>query len=232
MNDSIPGRPAQRAPIILVEDDPGIGTSLLRTLLGQGLDAEWASTGEAARAMVTVDTPLVVMDLGLPDVDGLDLCRELRARNPGLQVLMLTARGEEADVVLGLDAGAEDYLVKPFRLAELLARIRARLRRMEAPGQRRTCGVVSADASTREVATDGTPVDLRPKEFDLLWMLLDNQHRVVPRHELIEEVWDTNWYGPTKTLDIHIHALRQKLDLADRRSCIQTVRGVGYRMIG
>jgi DNA-binding response OmpR family regulator len=218
------------AAIVVVEDDHGIGSSLIRTLAGQGYEAELATTAADGEAAIGSATRLVILDLGLPDEDGLELCRRIRTRLPDVQILVLTARGDEADVVLGLDAGADDYLVKPFRLAELLARVRVCMRRGVAEPTERVCGAISIDAATRTVAANGEAVDVRPKEFDLLWKLMTNSHRVVPRDELIDDVWDENWFGSTKTLDIHIWALRQKLDRPGSASCITTVRGVGYRM--
>jgi DNA-binding response OmpR family regulator len=216
--------------IVLVEDDEGIGSSLARTLEGQGYAVTWVRTGEAGLAAVRATTALVVLDLGLPDQDGLEVCRLLRDRSPGPQVLMLTARADEADVVLGLDAGADDYLVKPFRLAELLARVRACTRRVEDDRDRLSLGGLEVDVDGRRVALDGAPVELRPKEFDLLVALARNAGRVVTRERLLEEVWDEHWFGSTKTLDIHIWALRRKLDAPDTPSRISTVRGVGYRI--
>jgi DNA-binding response OmpR family regulator len=216
--------------IVVVEDDEGIGSSLLRTLAGQGYEVEWARTGEEALALVNATTALVVLDLGLPDQDGLDVCRRIRSRPSAPQVLVLTARAEEADVVLGLDAGADDYLTKPFRLAELLARVRACTRRSEARLDELEIGDLTIDIDARIVHVAGAVVDLRPKEFDLLIALARNAGRVVTRERLLEDVWDEHWFGSTKTLDIHIWALRRKLDRPDTASRITTVRGVGYRM--
>ena len=225
------GEAEPSAVIVVVEDDPGIGPSLIRTLVAQGYRASLAQTAAAADALVDVTTRLLILDIGLPDEDGLDLCRRVRLRLPDLQILVLTARGEEADVVLGLDAGADDYLVKPFRLAEFLARVRSCVRRGVAESTARSCGAVTVDAATRVVVSNGSVVEVRPKEFELLWKLITNSHRVVPREELIDDVWDENWFGSTKTLDIHVWSLRQKLDRPGEPSCITTVRGVGYRMV-
>jgi DNA-binding response OmpR family regulator len=216
--------------VVVVEDDEGIGSSLVRTLAGQGYQVDWARTGAEALAVVTPATALVVLDLGLPDQDGLDVCRRLRARPVAPQVLVLTARGEEADVVLGLDAGADDYLAKPFRLAELLARVRARTRRSESESDVVDIGDLTVDVAARTVRLGDTTVDLRPKEFDLLVALARSAGRVVTRERLMEDVWDEHWFGSTKTLDIHIWALRRKLDDPGGTSRITTVRGVGYRM--
>jgi len=218
------------AHIVVVEDDPGIGGSLARTLEGQGFEVSWQTTGAGGFAAVRATTSLVILDLGLPDQDGLELCRRLRAGSGGTQVLILTARGEEADVVLGLDAGADDYLVKPFRLAELLARVRACTRRVEGDRDHLVIGDLAIDIDSHSVTIAGETVDLRPKEFDLLVALARNAGRVMTRERLLEEVWDEHWFGPTKTLDIHIWALRRKLDPTGGASRISTVRGVGYRV--
>jgi DNA-binding response OmpR family regulator len=216
--------------VVVVEDDEGIGNSLVRTLVGQGYDVDWARTGAEALSLVRDTTALVVLDLGLPDQDGLDVCRRLRGRPSAPQVLVLTARGEEADVVLGLDAGADDYLTKPFRLAELLARVRARTRRSDALLDVLTIGDLTVDLGARTVRVAEDDVELRPKEFDLLVALAQAGGRVVTRERLMEDVWDEHWFGSTKTLDIHIWALRRKLDIPGGPSRITTVRGVGYRM--
>ena len=221
--------------VLVVEDDEGIGRSLMTTLEGQGYAVAWAQTGEAALAAAGPRTSVVVLDLGLPDVDGLEVCRRLRTRSPALQVLVLTARRGEADVVLGLDAGADDYLVKPFRLAELLARVRACVRRHDPWDERIEVGdlVIDIEArhvEVRRVTVAGREVELRPKEFDLLLALARDAGRVVPRGRLMAEVWDEHWFGSTKTLDIHVWALRRKLDQPDRPSRISTIRGVGYRL--
>lgn len=216
--------------VLLVEDDDGIGRSLSRTLEHQGFEVAWARTGSDALELATPATAVVVLDLGLPDMDGLEVCRRLRERNPAPQVLVLTARGEEADVVLGLDAGADDYLVKPFRLAELLARVRACARRVEDDVDRLVVGDLQVDVGARRVSTAAGPVQLRPKEFDLLVALARDAGRVVGRERLMAEVWDEHWFGSTKTLDIHVWALRRKLDASGGPSRIATVRGVGYRL--
>jgi DNA-binding response OmpR family regulator len=211
--------------VVVIEDDHGIGTSLARTLEGQGYDVTWAATGREG-----IDALQASTDLGLPDGDGLDLCRRIRAMVPSPQVLMLTARADEADVVLGLDAGADDYLVKPFRLAELLARVRACTRRSGPDEDHFEVGGLVVDVDTHTVTVDGDPVTLRPKEFDLLVALARSAGRVIPRDRLLRDVWDEHYYGSTKTLDIHVWALRRKLDRPDRPSRISTVRGVGYRL--
>lgn len=216
--------------IVVIEDDDGIGSSLSRTLAGQGYEATWATTAAEGLAAVRSTTMLVILDLGLPDRDGLEVCRELRASAARPQVLILTARDEEADVVLGLDAGADDYLTKPFRLAELLARVRACTRRADEDRSDLIAGDLEVNVDAHVVTIGGTVVELRPKEFDLLVALARHAGRVVSRNQLFDEVWGGPSYGPTKTLDIHIWALRRKLDRPDETSRITTVRGVGYRL--
>jgi DNA-binding response OmpR family regulator len=214
--------------IVVVEDDEGIGTSLVKTLEGQGFDVDWARTGGEGLEAVRAATSVVILDLGLPDQDGLEICRLIRQSPSSPQVLILTARGEEAEVVLGLDAGADDYIIKPFRLAELLARVRAAARRVDGDRDHLTVGAVSIDVDARIVQVDRETVELRPKEFDLLVALAREAGRVVRREQLLSDVWDEHWFGSTKTLDIHIWALRRKLDQPDEPSRITTVRG--YRM--
>jgi DNA-binding response OmpR family regulator len=221
------------APCIwLVEDDRSIGSALLRTLLAEGYRAEWAASIAEVRALEGVPD-LLLLDRGLPDGDGLALCRELLEQHPGLRVLVLTARTDEIDVVLGLDAGATDYVAKPFRLAELLARIRAQLRVgvvERQPAAALEVGDLSLDPGSRRVHVGGEEIVLRPKEFDLLARLAAEPGSVVRRETLMSDVWDSHWFGATKTLDVHIAALRRRIDPADGPSRITTVRGVGYRL--
>ena len=216
--------------ILLVEDDDAIATGLVRVLDSQGYAVMRIARGSPAVAEATERIGLVILDLGLPDVDGITVCRRLRASRPGLAILILSARDQELDVVAGLDAGADDYLVKPFRLSELLARVRAHQRRTSgaAPPEDRTItvGAVSLDPAARRVHVAGEEVGLRPKEFELLALLLAEAGRVVTRERIMREVWDTNWMGSTKTLDTHVLALRGKIG-AD---AITTLRGVGYRL--
>lgn len=223
--------------ILLVEDDERIGASLLRALTGSGYQVSWRRSGAEAEDEVRQVRPdLVLLDLGLPDVDGLEVCRTLRSLVPHLPVLMLTARDEEMDVVVGLDAGASDYVTKPFKLAELLARIRAQLRTVPAgaPGRpedagRSVAGDITIDVAARRVWREAVELDLRPKEFDLLARLMQEAGSVVRRETLMAEVWDENWFGSTKTLDFHVAALRRKLDRTEGQSHITTLRGVGFR---
>jgi DNA-binding response OmpR family regulator len=217
--------------ILLVEDDDAIATGLVRVLDSQGLAVQWLARGAPAPGAVDDRVGLVILDLGLPDADGIDICRRLRTAWPGLAILILSARDRELDVVAGLDVGADDYLVKPFRLSELLARVRAHLRRVAepaaAPGPAPLeAGDVRVDLGARRVWAAGAEVELRPREFDLLALLVAEAGRVVTRERIMREVWDTEWLGSTKTLDTHVLALRTKLGAA---AAITTLRGVGYR---
>ena len=216
--------------ILVVEDDGVIATGLVRVLGSQGYAVRHVARGGPALAAATPDIGLVVLDLGLPDVDGLAVCRRLRVARGDLAIVILTARDQELDIVAGLDAGADDYLVKPFRLAELLARIRAHLRRLaRAPGDREEpvlgVGTVRVDRAARRAWRDGAELELRPKEFDLLALLVAEAGRAVSRGRIMHDVWDTDWLGSTKTLDTHVLSLRRKLGSGS----ITTLRGVGYR---
>jgi DNA-binding response OmpR family regulator len=217
--------------ILLVEDDDSIASALVRVLDSQGYRVRRLARGAGAHVAASDDdADLVILDLGLPDIDGLDVCRKLRAGRPDMAIIILTARDREIDVVTGLDAGADDYLVKPFRLSELLARVRAHLRRTESaadagPAAPLEAGAVSVDVPARRAFNDGRELALRPKEFDLLALLVGEAGRVVTRERIMREVWDTEWTGSTKTLDTHVLALRGKVG-AD---AITTLRGVGYR---
>jgi len=222
------------AELLLVEDDRDIGDQLAEALAAEGHRVSWARTGRAALEHVAkagrVD--LVLLDLGLPDMDGAALCRQLRAGLDDTIIVMLTARTDEIDVVLGLDAGADDYLTKPFRLLELTTRVRAHLRRgggvqAMAPA---TVGALRVDPRSRRVTVDGAEVALRAKEFDLLSVLVRNAGEALTRERLMAEVWDEHWSGSTKTLDMHVLALRRKLATAGLAGDpISTLRGYGYR---
>jgi DNA-binding response OmpR family regulator len=218
------------AAILIVEDDESIGSGLERVLASQGYAVRRLARGRQAPAAADEDVGLVILDLGLPDVDGIDVCRRLRAARPDLAILIVTARDHELDVVAGLDAGADDYLVKPFRLSELLARVRAHLRRTAAaePDERDEplrAGAVVLDRAARRAWRGSEELALRPKEFDLLTLLICEAGRAVTRERIMREVWDTDWMGSTKTLDTHVLALRNKLG----PDAIATLRGVGYR---
>ena len=219
--------------VLVVEDDPDIGPDLEQALAGYGYTAALARTAAAAVDAVANRPPdLILLDLGLPDLDGVTLCRRLRAMAPEMVIVMLTARDDELDVVVGLDAGADDYVTKPFRLTELLARLRAHLRRhataaVEPP---LVVGNLQVDAAARRATVGGRELALRPREFDLLLALAGRAGEVVTREDLMDQVWDENWFGPTKTLDVHVSLLRRKLaDLGEDRNRITTVRGRGYR---
>lgn len=216
--------------ILIVEDDERIGSSLLRALLGNGYEAQWEQSGRSAIEAARLRPDLVLLDLGLPDLDGLEVCHEIHRNDPGIDIIMLTARDDELDVVVGLDAGAVDYITKPFKLAELTARIRAQLRRTDPRSRSRsTVGGLALDAAARRARLDGVELELRAKEFDLLARLVDDAGIVLTRETLMSDVWDEHWSGSTKTLDFHIAALRRKLDQPGATSRITTLRGVGYR---
>lgn len=217
--------------ILVVDDDEAIAAGLSRVLEGQGYWVRRLARGSGVPAAAGPEIELVVLDLGLPDVDGIDVCRKLRAARPELAILILSARDQELDVVAGLDAGADDYLVKPFRLSELLARVRAHLRRASErataePAEPLRAGDLSVDTAARRAWLGEAELALRPKEFDLLALLASEAGRVVTRDRIMREVWDTEWLGSTKTLDTHILSLRQKLG----PDAIATLRGTGYRL--
>jgi DNA-binding response OmpR family regulator len=217
--------------ILIVEDDDPIAAGLERVLVDQGYRVRRLATGAPAVAAATEgEVGLVLLDLGLPDLDGVEVCRRLRSARPELGILILSARDDELDVVAGLDAGADDYLTKPFRLSELLARVRAHLRRSD-PGvahEPLRVGRVTLDRPARRAWLGDDELSLRPKEFDLLALLVAEAGRAVRRERIMDEVWDTNWFGSTKTLDMHILSLRQKLG----PDSITTLRGIGYRFEG
>lgn len=213
--------------VLLVEDDDAIAEPLAEGLGREGLEVERVSTGEGALEAGPVD--LVLLDLGLPDLDGLEVCRQLRARS-SVPVIVITARGEELDRVLGLELGADDYVVKPFGFRELMARIRAVTRRAAGAAPAASTvqlGELEVDLRARRVAVAGSEVELTRKEFDLLALLVSDPGALRTRQEILESVWDAHWYGPTKTLDVHVAALRKKLG---DPGLIETVRGVGFRL--
>jgi DNA-binding response OmpR family regulator len=215
---------------LLVEDDADIARALTMALEGDGYEVVCESTGSQALVRAgNGDLDLVVLDLGLPDVDGLEVCRKLRSGGSTLPILVLTGRADETDTVAGLDAGADDYVAKPFRLAEVLARVRAMLRR-GGDVHRNEVNGVRVDQAARRAWVGDDELDLTPKEFDLLALLLRQAGAVVTRERIMEEVWDEHWFGSTKTLDMHVSWLRRKLgdDPASPRF-ISTVRGVGFR---
>jgi DNA-binding response OmpR family regulator len=218
--------------ILLIEDDEAIAASLVAVLTAEGHRVRWHTRGEPALQAARSQPPdLVLLDLGLPDMDGVQVCRALQELDAPPAVVMLTARSEEMDVVLGLDAGADDYLTKPFRLAELLARVRAHLRRRQAAANVRvTSGALTVDVGARRAWFGEQELTLRPKELDLLALLVGEAGTAVTRERIMSEVWDVNWFGSTKTLDQHVLWLRQKLAAAGADDAITTLRGVGYRL--
>ena len=224
--------------VLVVEDDAVIADEVRRALDGHGYATEVSGGGRAALAAAArVPPDLVLLDLGLPDGDGAIVAVHAAREHPTVPVIVLTARDSEVDVVLGLEAGAVDYVVKPFRLAELLARIASHLRMREAHTQHATgqSGIelddLTVDVAARRVTIGGTEIALRPKEFDVIRVLAESAGAAVTRERLIDEVWDENWWGSTKTLDVHINSVRRKLgEQAGATSRITTIRGVGYRL--
>src|SRR3954447_2252345 len=215
--------------VLLAEDDAGIRVPLARALKREGYAVDEVGDGsDAVRLGNERDYALLVLDIGLPSLSGLDVCRAVRRDDPDVPILLLTAQDGELDTVAGLDAGADDYVTKPFRLAELLARVRAQVRRSspEVLG----AGGVRIDPAARRAWVDDRELELTPKEFDLLALLVENAGQVVVRERIMDEIWDENWFGSTKTLDMHVSALRRKLgDDASAPERITTVRGVGLR---
>jgi DNA-binding response OmpR family regulator len=218
--------------VLLAEDDEAIAAPLARALSREGYGCEVVTTGTEALEMARSGRfELLVLDLGLPEMDGLEVCRRIRAVRPQLAVLMLTARTDEVDFVVGLDAGADDYVGKPFRLAELLARVRALLRRKQSADVVIEAGDIHLDARGRRVLVAGEDATLANREFDLLRYLMERGGEVVSREEILTEVWGTPDLLSSKTLDMHISWLRRKIgdDRPGRKKRIVTVRGVGFR---
>jgi DNA-binding response OmpR family regulator len=230
-----------RLRVLVVEDDDTIGRHLQTGLRSNDYTATWSRTGTAALTEASL-TPydVLLLDLGLPDMDGLDIARTLRTRHPDLLIIILTARTDDIDVVAGLDAGADDYLVKPFSLTVLLARLRAHLRRRTATSPLQDpvhLADLVLDTTARRCLLHNEELHLRPKEFDLLTVLAQHTGEAVPRETLMSEVWDENWFGSTKTLDVTMAALRRRLAEAAAASPrparlprITTLRGHGYRL--
>ena len=210
--------------VLVVEDDASIATQLVRGLTRGGYEVDHVMTG--GEALAWGDPDVVLLDLELPDTDGVRVCRKLRERSSAA-IIVITAHGEEPDRVMALDAGADDYLVKPFGLAELQARIRAVLRRVRPGGEIIRHGPLTVDLRTHRVTVEGQEIALTPKEFDILECLAADPGRVVSRQEILENAWDAHWYGPTKVLDVHVAALRRKLGST---GLIETVYGRGFRL--
>jgi DNA-binding response OmpR family regulator len=214
--------------VLLVEDDDSIAEPLVSGLARYGFEVDRSRTGQHA-----LDAPphdLVLLDLGLPDMDGIDVCRRLRASST-VPIIVITARADEVDRVLGLELGADDYVVKPFGFRELVARIRAVSRRAQASGEHggvQRLGSMELDRRERRVRVAGRGLVLTAKEFDLLALLAEDPGAVLARERILEHVWDQHWFGPTKTLDVHVAALRRKLG---DPGWIETVRGVGFRLM-
>ena len=213
--------------VLVVEDDLSIADPLLAGLARAGFTVAHAATGRAALEAAPADC--VLLDLGLPDLDGIEVCRRLRAVSD-VPIIVVSARGEELDRVMLLELGADDYVVKPFGTRELVARIRAVTRRRASPREVAVdvidAGRLQIDLRTRRVTVDATEIDLTPKEFDVLALLASEAGTVFTRRRILETVWDSHWYGPTKTLDVHIASVRRKLAHPE---WIETVRGVGFR---
>jgi two-component system response regulator RegX3 len=224
-----PRKPAYHAGVrvLVVEDEDAIAEPLAEGLRREGFDVERVATGAAA--LEAAEPDVVLLDLRLPDLDGFEVCRQLRARSD-VPIIVVSARGEEIDRVVGLELGADDYVVKPFGLRELIARIRAVSRRTQSRGDAGSVivvGALSVDQRARRVTVDGSEVELTPKEFDLLALLAREPGAVVERERILRDVWHTTWYGSSKTIDVHVAALRKKLG---DPNWIETVRGVGLRL--
>jgi DNA-binding response OmpR family regulator len=213
--------------VLLVEDDDSIAEPLASGLGRYGFQVDRVCTG--VEALAAPSHEVVLLDLGLPDMDGIDVCRQLRALSP-VPIIVITARAEEVDRVLGLELGADDYVVKPFGFRELVARIRAVTRRAQRiePAAVQRLGSLELDRRERRVRVDGAEVTLTAKEFDLLALLGEDPGAVLGREQILERVWDQHWFGPTKTLDVHVASLRKKLG---DPGWIETVRGVGFRLV-
>ena len=219
--------------LLVVEDDRALAGLLKRALSEEGYAVDIAATGGAADEAVAVnDYALIVLDLGLPDADGAQLCRQWRDQGLSAHILMLTARDARRDRVGGLDSGADDYVTKPFDYEEFSARVRALLRRPLGPRQASlTVGDITVDPATHSVVRAGVQVALTTREFSLLRYMLTRGTDVVERNDLMEQVWDANYDGLSNTLEVHIAALRRKLEVTGRATPIETLRGVGYRLV-
>ena len=217
------------ARVLLVEDDEAIAAPLVRALQREKHEVEHLVDGRDVMNHIE-DSDIVILDLGLPGKDGLNVCRELRASKSDIPIVMLSARAEEIDLIIGLDAGADDYVTKPFRTSELMARLRATLRRTTSTSLI-TLGELTIDGGTREAYISNKLLPLTPKEFDLLFVMAQQAPNIVSRDHLLRTVWQTDWLGATKTVDMHISTLRRKLvDAGANKEMIATVRGSGFRI--
>jgi len=216
--------------ILLVEDDLSIGRAMSDALGSHGYGVTWTQSGNSASTSLETELPdLVLLDAGLPDVDGFTLCRWLRTQHRDLPIVLVTARDAEIDIVVGLDAGANDYITKPFSTNVLLARVRAHLRSLAVdPDAPIVLGRLRIEPASYIAQIDGVPLDLRRREFELLAYLARNAGRALTREQLLSDVWDLHWESSTKTVDMHVVALRRKLGDAVE---IVTIRGVGYRLV-
>ena len=223
--------------VLVVEDEEDIAFPLVRTLEREGYEVVWVESGaKALEEMGLGNVEVVILDLGLPDMDGLEVCRKGREVGYEGAIMIVTARAGELDRVVGLDYGADDYLAKPFGLAELQARVRALLRRtgngLGSGSEEVPDGGLRIDVAARRVYSGDDEIPLTGKEFDVLSILAANRDKVVSRGKLMADVWDENWYGSTKTLDVTIGRLRQKLDGVGVTDKVVAVRGVGFRLEG
>ncbi len=214
--------------VLIVEDEDAIAEPLAEGLRREGFEVDRAATGR--EALDAAEPDIVLLDLRLPDVDGLEVCRRIRERSR-VPVIVVSARGEEVDRVVGLELGADDYVVKPYSIRELVARIRAVMRRLEPPAPDGPMHVngLEVDSRARRASLDGEDLSLTPREFDLLALLISEPGAAFSRSRIFEQVWETRWFGSPKTIDVHVAALRRKL--ADP-GWIETVRGVGFRLRG
>ncbi|WCF07014.1 response regulator transcription factor [Paenibacillus thiaminolyticus] len=225
-----------RSTIMVVDDDEKITSMLRRGLVFEGYEVRTATNGsEGLREMMIREPDLLILDVMMPEVDGWEVCRRLREAGSSVPVLMLTAKDEVQDRVHGLDLGADDYLVKPFALEELLARVRALLRRRtegEGGTHRLTFEDVVLDLHTREVLRDGKQIELTAKEFELLHLFMQNPKRVLPRDVIMEKIWGYDYSGESNVLEVYIAMLRQKTEEHGGKRIIQTIRGTGYVLRG
>jgi len=227
-----------KAPVLrtalVVDDEPHVVELIAGVLGAEGFAVTSAVDGPSALRRARASPPdVVVLDVGLPGLDGFDVCRALRKEAP-VPILFVTARGEEIDRVVGLELGADDYIAKPFSPRELVARVRAVLRRAGAPqvaaAQRRVAGDITVDADRREVTVSGRRIDLKPREFDVLWLLVRNDGRVFTRDQLIETLWGYDFEGDPRTVDVHIRRIRRAIgDRAEKPRYLHTIHGVGYK---